>query len=143
MNTTDIQLIDIRKHPEVYKIGKGEQGVFLYEPYRTELIPHWKFKPAKDAQKSSKKLYSMFLNYLANNEFAGADMARKYLEMGLSRAKRYANLDDHQNSSSASLAKPEDDKLAAVVMFEEKYELAITNKRYLTLKEKHKKAYSQ
>jgi hypothetical protein len=28
----DFRTIDFRKHPELYRIGKGEQGVMLVEP---------------------------------------------------------------------------------------------------------------
>jgi hypothetical protein len=33
----------------------------------------------------------MFLAYLEAGDFAGADMARKFLQMGFTRARRYAN----------------------------------------------------
>ena len=35
--------IDFRKHPEKYDIGRGEQGVLLAEPYKSEILPHWRF----------------------------------------------------------------------------------------------------
>jgi len=33
----------------------------------------------------------MFLTYLNAGDFPGADMARKFLQMGVTRARRYAN----------------------------------------------------
>ena len=33
----------------------------------------------------------MFLNYRAEDDFVGMDMARKFLQMGYTRARRYAN----------------------------------------------------
>ena len=33
----------------------------------------------------------MFLAYLREGDFVGADMARKFLQMGYTRARRYAN----------------------------------------------------
>ena len=42
-------------------------------------------------KESSQKIYQLFLNYLYSNDFVGADMARKYLQMGYTRARRYAN----------------------------------------------------
>ena len=33
----------------------------------------------------------MFLSYVKNGDFVGADMAKKYLHMGFTRARRYAN----------------------------------------------------
>ena len=41
--------IDFRKHPEKYDIGRGEQGVVLAEPYKSELLPHWRFATPEKA----------------------------------------------------------------------------------------------
>ena len=87
----DFKHIDFRKHPELYRIGKGEQGVLLVEPYKSEILPYWKFKTEAIAEKSAKKIYSLFESYLKKKDFIGADMARKYLQMGFTRARRYAN----------------------------------------------------
>src|SRR6476469_6915723 len=87
----DFESIDFRRHPELYCIGKGEQGVLLIEPYKSEILPHWRFKTVAEAEKSSRYIYKMFLQYLKANDFPGADMARKFLQMGWTRARRYAN----------------------------------------------------
>ena len=34
--TLDFKNTDFRKHPELYRIGKGEQGVLLIEPYKSK-----------------------------------------------------------------------------------------------------------
>lgn len=34
---------DFRKHPEKYVVGRGEQGVLIAEPYKSEILPYWKF----------------------------------------------------------------------------------------------------
>src|SRR4051794_4665075 len=83
--------IDYRQHPEEYRVGRGEQGVLLCEPYKSELLPHWRFKTSEIATKSSEIIYALFLHYVAKREFVGADMARKFLQMGFTRSKRYAN----------------------------------------------------
>jgi len=87
----DFGSIDFRQHPELYRIGKGEQGVLLIEPYKSEILPYWRFKTVAEAKKSSAYIYKMFLGYLKANDFPGADMARKFLQMGWTRARRYAN----------------------------------------------------
>src|SRR6201985_1257799 len=87
----DFANIDFRKHPELYRVGKGEQGVLLVEPYKSEILPHWRFKTPAGAKRSSGKIYKMFLAYLRAGDFPGADMARKFLQMGWTRARRYAN----------------------------------------------------
>jgi len=83
--------INYRDHPEQYRIGKGEQGVLICEPYKSELIPYWRFKTPDIAAESSRVIYGMFKAYLKNNDFVGADIARKFLQMGFTRARRYAN----------------------------------------------------
>jgi len=82
------------KDPEVrklYRIGRGEQGVLLVRPYTNDICAHWRFVDETTARKSSAKIYSMYLNYKDNRDFIGMDMARKFLEMGFTRARRYAN----------------------------------------------------
>jgi hypothetical protein len=83
--------VDYRLRPDLYRVGKGEQGVLICEPYKSELLPYWRFRPPEIATESSGILYDMFLAYLADDDFPGADMARKYLQMGFTRARRYAN----------------------------------------------------
>lgn len=87
----DFKTIDFRSSPELYRVGKGEQGVLLVEPYKSEILPHWRFKTPEVARESSQKIYSMFLDYLHEDDFVGADMARKFLQMGYTRSRRYAN----------------------------------------------------
>ena len=83
--------IDYRQEPDKYRVGKGEQGVLICEPYKSELTPHWRFKTPEMASRSSAVLYNMFEEYLKAGDFVGADMARKFLQMGYTRARRYAN----------------------------------------------------
>ncbi|HEY9679396.1 MAG TPA: DUF4385 domain-containing protein [Drouetiella sp.] len=83
--------VDYRKHPEQYRVGKGEQGVLICEPYKSEIVPHWRFKSPQIARKSSREIYQLFEDYLEQNDFVGADMARKFLQMGFTRARRYTN----------------------------------------------------
>ena len=91
--------IDYRLHPELYQVGKGEQGVLICEPYKSEIGQFWRFKNREVASESSEKIHQQFLDYLQNNEFVGADMARKYLQMGYTRARRYANYKKAEKST--------------------------------------------
>lgn len=83
--------IDYRRYPYLYRVGKGEQGVLICEPYKSELIKYWRFKTPTIAKKSSQKIFTLFKKYLQKKDFVGADMARKFLQMGFSRTRRYAN----------------------------------------------------
>lgn len=84
-------IINYRKNPELYKVLKGEQGVLTFEPYKSELLPLWKFRTPKDAKISSQQLLKKFYVYLNDDDFAGMDMARKFIQMGYTRSRRYAN----------------------------------------------------
>lgn len=46
---------DFRKHPEKYRVGRGEQGVLVVEPYKSEIVQHWRFKTPEIATTSSEK----------------------------------------------------------------------------------------
>lgn len=89
--TLDYETLDLRERPELYRIGRGEQGVLLVEPYKSEILPYWRFKDPEAAKTSSDAIYALFLGYLRGGDFVGADMARKFLQMGYTRARRYAN----------------------------------------------------
>ena len=82
---------DFRKHPEKYVIGRGELGVLSAEPYKSELLPHWRFATPDKAQVSADKILQMFYDYKKQQDFVGMDMARKFLQMGYTRSRRYAN----------------------------------------------------
>jgi len=83
--------VDYRRHPEAYRVGKGEQGVLVCEPYKSELVAHWRFKTPDEARASSEAIAALFRAYLDAGDFVGADLARKFLQMGYTRARRYAN----------------------------------------------------
>lgn len=74
-----------------YRIGRGEKGVLTFEPYKSELLPHWRFKTPQIARNSSSILWQKFLSYFDEHDFVGMDMCRKFIQMGMTRAKRYAN----------------------------------------------------
>ena len=87
----DFKNLNFRDRPDLYRVGKGEQGVLLVQPYKSEILPHWRFKTPDIAEKSSQKIYQLFLEYLEQDDIVGADMARKFLQMGYTRSRRYAN----------------------------------------------------
>lgn len=74
-----------------YRIARGEQGVLTFEPYKSLLLPYWRFRTAPIAEESSAQLWAAFRHYIDAGDFVGADMGRKFIQMGMTRAKRYAN----------------------------------------------------
>jgi len=89
----DYKSIDfsLEKNRKLYRIGRGEQGVLLVRPYTNDICTHWKFRTPEIAVESSNHIYGMYLDYRDQKDFIGMDMCRKFLEMGFTRARRYAN----------------------------------------------------
>ncbi len=141
----DFKATDFRQRPKLYRIGRGEQGVLLVEPYKGEMLPHWKFKTAAEAKKSSAKIFKMFVAYLKAGDFPGADMARKFLQMGWTRARRYANHKGgrkYDRQSGQELPRGEDpEKEAAEALFHERYVAARRHPEYVRLKKDHQERY--
>lgn len=149
----DFKTLDFRQHPELYQIGVGEQGVFLVEPYKSEILPHWKFATPDAARASSEAIFQLFERYKADGDFVGMDMARKFLQMGMTRARRYANHkggkkydgpvpDDKKEQSGAHgravlpyAADPV--KAEAAAIFRARWEQAKADPEYLRLKKRH------
>jgi hypothetical protein len=138
--------IDYRKHPELYRVGKGEQGVLICEPYKSEIGQYWRFKTIAIAEESSRKIFALFLSFLQEDDFVGADMARKYLQMGYTRARRYANYkggkkyDKENNYQQLERGTGEDEKAGAAAVFFAKWKEAEANQKYADLKLKWKAA---
>ena len=141
----DFKNVNFRKHPELYRVGKGEQGVLLIEPYKSEILPHWRFKTPAIAKKSANKIYKLFLEYKAKEDFVGMDMARKFLQMGYTRSRRYANHKSGRKykEGTKEVLQREGDavKAESAKIFYEKWKKAREDKKYLELKKQHKERY--
>ena len=81
----------IEENRQLYRIGRGEQGVLLVRPYTNTICAHWRFKTPREAVISSNRIFGMYLDYRDEGDFIGMDMCRKFLEMGFTRSRRYAN----------------------------------------------------
>ena len=156
--TLDYAQLDLRAQPELYRVGVGEQGVLLVQPYKGELLPHWRFATPELARASSQTLYEMFLAYLKAGDLVGADMARKFLQMGYTRARRYANhkggkkyagpVPEGQKGRSGAHGRPElprtdadPQKAQAAAIFKAKWDEAAANPDYKRLKVEHRALY--
>lgn len=140
----DYQQIDFRQQPERYRIGRGEQGVLRVEPYKSELLPHWRFKTPDLARQSADRLYQMFLDYGEQGDFVGMDMARKFLQMGYTRSRRYANHKSGRKYAADRTVLPRQDdpvKAESAQIFYAKWQLAKQNPRYQSLKAQHQQRY--
>ena len=154
----DYKNLDLRAQPELYRVGRGEQGVLLVEPYKSEILPHWRFATPDIAIESSEIIYQMFLDYLAADDFVGADMARKFIQMGYTRARRYANHkggkkykgavpDDKKGQSGAhgreELPRQTEDPIKAesARIFKQTWDKCRENADYLKMKDEHRQRY--
>lgn len=155
----DFARTNFRERPELYRIGKGEQGVLLVEPYKSEILPHWRFRTPEIAKASSEKIYELFEKYLQQNDFIGADMARKFLQMGYTRSRRYAN---HRSGKKYEGPVPEDKKgqsgahgrqqlpnepdpvkAASAAIFKEKWDQAKKNEKYQQMSQHFRTTYEE
>ena len=125
--------------PEVrglYRIGRGEQGVLLVRPYTNDICTHWRFVDEETAIKSSNEIYEMFCSYRRNKDFIGMDMARKFLEMGFTRARRYANHSSGRKYDNNGKVLPQEsdwrtnEKAKAAAVFKEVRDKAAYDPKY-------------
>ena len=125
---------------KLYRIGRGEQGVLLVRPYTEDICKYWRFKDETTARKSAAKIYEMFLDYTREGDFIGMDMARKFLEMGFTRARRYANHSSGKKYSKDGKVLPQDkdaltcEKATAARVFKEYRDLAAYDSNYVIMR---------
>ena len=141
----DFDTIDFRERPDLYRIGKGEQGVLLVEPYKSELLPNWRFRTPEIARESADRIYDMFVQYKADGDFVGMDMARKFLQMGFTRARRYANHKSGRKWSPGreEVLPPDVDlvKVESAAIFYDVYVRAREDPDYQRMKQEHLDRY--
>ncbi|RYZ50100.1 MAG: DUF4385 domain-containing protein [Proteobacteria bacterium] len=141
----DFKHINFRKHPELYQVGKGEQGVLSVEPYKSEILPHWRFKDPDIARESASYLYGMFLGYKDCDDFVGMDMARKFLQMGFTRARRYANHSSGRKYKEGTREilpiEVDEVKAESASIFYKIYHMANEDQHYLERRKIHKEKY--
>ena len=140
-DSIDFKQINFREHPEQYRVGKGEQGVLLVEPYKSEILPHWRFKTPEIAWISADKIYQLFQEYKAQGDFIGMDMARKFLQMGYTRSRRYANhRSGRKYAKDSKIILPDrvdPIKAESAKIFHQVWQLAKTDPDYLMMLERH------
>ncbi|ELY5148722.1 TPA: DUF4385 domain-containing protein, partial [Salmonella enterica] len=129
-----------RQQPELYQVGRGEQGVLLVEPYKSEILPFWRYKDEASAMKSAEQIYQLFEAYRQQDDFVGMDMARKFIQMGYTRARRYANYKGGKKyAEDGSLNTRGNDpiKAAAATVFKGWWDKIRQDEDYLKRKRQH------
>jgi hypothetical protein len=134
----DYKTIDFRAHPELYRIGRGEQGVLMVEPYKSEILPLWRFRTPDIARESALAIRARFEEYRQAGDFVGMDMARKFLQMGWTRSRRYANHKSgrkYDPESGTELSDVEDpEKAESARIFKEQYDQVRADPEYVEMK---------
>ena len=129
-----------KKVRKLYRIGRGEQGVLLVKPYTNDICKYWRFKTLKEAEVSSQKIFDMYLDYRIQKDFVGMDMCRKFLEMGFTRARRYANHKDGNKYDSNGKVKPQEkdwatsDKAKSAKIFKDARSRVTTDPKYIQMR---------
>ena len=123
-----------------YRIGRGEQGVLLVRPYTDVICRHWRFKTVREARKSAEHIYNMYADYRVLKDFIGMDMCRKFLEMGFTRARRYANHKDGKKYDKNRNVLPQEkdaltsQKAISARIFKTYRDLCTTDEYYIQLR---------
>jgi hypothetical protein len=131
-----------RPNDRRYRIGRGEQGVLLVRPYTDVICKHWRFKTLKEAKVSSQKIFDMYLDYRIQKDFVGMDMCRKFLEMGFTRARRYANHKDGKKYGKDGKILPQEkdwatsEKAKSAQRFKDFRDLVTQDEFYITMRKK-------
>ena len=141
-----------------YRIARGEQGVLSFEPYKSAILPLWRFKNPEIARQSSQDLFDRFRVYEDAGDFVGMDMTRKFIQMGMTRAMRYARhkggrkyAKGKNGEQGAELAESEghagrQEKLEASAIFKERWREVKEREGYKKAKEEfvqEQKAYDK
>jgi hypothetical protein len=136
----DYKNILFRPNDRRYRIGRGEQGVLLVRPYTDVICRHWRFKTLKEAKVSSQKIFDMYLDYRIQKDFVGMDMCRKFLEMGFTRARRYANHKDGKKYDKDGKVLPQEkdwatsEKAKSASRFKDFRDLVTQDEFYISLR---------
>ncbi|MGY8616738.1 DUF4385 domain-containing protein [Pantoea agglomerans] len=140
----DFSTIDFRQHPELYQVGRGEQGVLMVEPYKGEILPHWRFRTVPIAEESAEKIMALFEEYRRKDDFVGMDMARKFIQMGYTRARRYSNHKGGRKYDADGKELPRgvnEEKAAAAAVFKDYWDKLRADEDYLRRKKAHQQQY--
>ena len=131
---------------KLYRIGRGEQGVLLVRPYTDDICAHWRFKTPEIAVKSSNHIFGMYLDYRDAKDFIGMDMCRKFLEMGFTRSRRYANHRDGKKYDKERNVIPQEPDHAtchfakSAKIFKKVRDIVAKNKDYVTMRKEWRAA---
>ncbi|MCB8977994.1 MAG: DUF4385 domain-containing protein [Ardenticatenaceae bacterium] len=142
MTASPDETVDYRAHPEAYRIGRGETGVLTVEPYKSEILPLWRFKTPEEAAESAVAILERYEDYKNSSDFVGMDMARKFLQMGYTRSRRYARHRSGRKYDDEGHELPDDpdpQKAHSAKIFKAAWDRVRKDEMYQRLKQKHQR----
>ena len=123
-----------------YRIGRGEQCVLLVRPYTNDICKYWRFKTPMEAYLSASRILFLYHQYKEQDDFVGMDMARKFLEMGFTRSRRYANHKDGKKYDENRQVKPQEkdwatsDKAKSAKIFKDARRRVVDDPKYIHMR---------
>jgi len=136
----DYKNLMFEKNDKRYRIGRGEQGVLLVRPYTNDICQYWRFKTPYDAAMSAMRILFLYHQYRDQEDFVGMDMARKFLEMGFTRARRYANHKSGKKYDKNGKVRPQEkdwatsDKAKSAKLFKDARNRVTTDPKYIQMR---------
>ena len=112
----------------------------MVRPYTNDICAHWRFKTPEIAVNSANKILSMYLKYMVDGDFIGMDMCRKFLEMGFTRSRRYANHHSGKKYDDKGNVRPQEpdhatcDFAKSAQIFKKVRDLVAKNATYVTMR---------
>jgi hypothetical protein len=133
--------VNFRLEPHKYRVGRGEQGVLLAEPYKSELLPHWRFRTPEIARQSSETLYAKYEVYRQQGDFVGYTRSRRYANHRTGRKYDGPVPEEHRSQSGAwgRLELPKDPdpvKAASAAIFLAYYLRVVEDPIYTQMRQK-------
>ena len=136
----DYKNVLFKPNDKRYRIGRGEQGVLLIRPYTNDICQYWRFKTPGDAAISAMKILFLYHQYKGQGDFVGMDMCRKFLEMGFTRARRYANHKSGKKYDKSGNVRPQEkdwatsDKAKSAKIFKQGRDRVTTDPKYIQMR---------
>ncbi|AUG48425.1 hypothetical protein BVU17_13155 [Haloarcula taiwanensis] len=139
--------LNFRNHPEHYRHTADEQGAFKIEPYKSELLPDWTVADLDGATTAAESIHDRYREYRDNGEFVGMDMARKYLQMGWTRAMRYAKYPGGQKYVDGEQREPQEwydpEKREIALAYKEHLDAVREDPAYEQARQAHAERYGE
>ena len=73
--------------PERYPLDMDDEQALQAAPYAARILPYWRYGSTAEAASSAAQLYELYTRYKERGDFVGMDVVRRFLRMGLKRAR--------------------------------------------------------